>query len=83
MATKFITPALLAGAAAAAIILAPAAGAASNANCDDDGPAAVCTRNGHAAIFATPRATGAQPFMIAPGGGPFGSGPMPPLLAID
>lgn len=83
MATKFITPLLLAGAAAAAIVLAPAAGAATAADCDDDGPAAVCTRNGHAAIFATPRQS-MQSFSVAPGAGnPFGSGPMPPLLAID
>jgi hypothetical protein len=35
------------------------------------------------AIYATPR-TGTQTFSIAPGSGnPFGSGPMPPMLAID
>jgi hypothetical protein len=68
--------------AAAAIISAPAAGATSSADCDDDGPASVCTRNGHSAIYAEPRQTGPN-FMIAPGGSPFGSGPMPPLLAMD
>lgn len=80
MASKFRTPALLAGAAAAAIILAPVAGAASGANCDDNGPASVCTRNGHAAIYATPQQSGQQ-FSIVPGfGNPFGAAP---LLAID
>lgn len=82
MAIKIIAPVFLAG-AAAAIILAPAAGAASSADCDDDGPASVCTRNGHAAIYATPNSSGTQQFVIAPGGGPFGSGPIPPMLAID
>ena len=68
--------------AAAAIISAPAAGAATSAaDCDDDGPASVCTRNGHSAIYAEPRQTGTG-FMIAPGGA-FGSGPMPPMLAMD
>jgi hypothetical protein len=82
MAIKIFAPALLAGAAAAAIILAPAASAASGADCDNDGAASVCTRNGHAAIVATPNSVGGQ-LMIAPGGSPFGLGPMPPLLAID
>lgn len=82
MAIRILTPALLAG-AALAVILAPPAGAGSSADCDDDGPAAVCTRNGHAAIYATPNTRGQQ-FMIAPGGSnPFGAGAMPPLLAID
>ncbi len=79
MAIKKIAPVFLAG-AAAAMILAPAAGAASGASCNDNGPASVCTRNGHAAIVATPNPLGTQQFLIAPG--PFGSGPMPPLLAI-
>jgi hypothetical protein len=79
MAIKILAPAFLAGAAAAAIILAPSASAATSADCDDDGGASVCTRNGHAAIVATPKPVGPQQFMIAP----FGSGPMPPLMAID
>lgn len=83
MIIKLFAPAFLA-AAAAAVISAPAAGAASTADCNDDGPASMCTRNGHAAIFAEPRQSGMGPnFVMAPGGGPFGSGPMPPLLAID
>lgn len=82
MAIKILAPAFLAGAAAAAIILAPSASAATSADCDDDGGASVCTRNGHAAIVATPKPVGGQ-LMIAPGGSPFGLGPMPPLLAID
>lgn len=80
MAIKKLAPVFLAG-AAAAIILAPTAGAASSTTCNDNGPASVCTRNGHTAIVATPNPLGAQQFLIAPG--PFGSGPMPPLLAID
>lgn len=82
MANKILAPAFLAGAAAAAIILAPAAGAASSADCNDNGLTSVCTRNGHAAIVAIPNPVGGQ-FMIAPGGNPFGLGPMPPLLAMD
>jgi hypothetical protein len=81
--TKICAPAFLAGAAAATILLAPVAGAGTSATCSDNGPASVCTRDGHAAIYATPR-TGTQTFSIAPGSGnPFGSGPMPPMLAID
>lgn len=80
MAPKFFTPVLLAGAAAAAIILAPTAGAASTVDCDDSGPAAVCSRNGHAAIYATPRQAGQQ-FSIVPGAAnPFGT---VPLIAFD
>ena len=48
-----------------------------SADCDDDGGASVCTRNGHAAIVATPKPVVGQ-LMIAPGGSPFGLGPMPP-----
>lgn len=77
MITRIFAPALLA-AAAAAVIWAPAAGAASTAECDDDGPASVCTRNGHAAIFAEPRQSGGPNLFMAPGGGP-----MPPMLAMD
>lgn len=82
MAISIFAPALLAGAAAATIIFAPAASAASSTDCDNNGTTSVCTRNGHAAIVAIPRPVGGQQLMIAPGGGPFGSGPMPPLLAI-
>lgn len=80
MAIKILAPVFLAG-AAAAIALAPAAGAASSADCDDTGLASVCTRNGHASIYATPT-QGGQQFAIAPGlGNPFGG--MPPVFAID
>lgn len=83
MTTKFIAPLLLAGAAAAAVAFAPAAAAGSSADCNDNGPASVCTRSGHAAIYAEP-AQRMQGFSVAPGGmNPFGNGPMPPLLAID
>ena len=81
MITKVFAPTFLA-AAAAAIISAPAASAASTPDCDDDGPAAVCARNGHAAIYAEPNRLGSN-LMMPPGGGMFGAGPMPPLLAID
>jgi hypothetical protein len=81
MAIKTFAPAFFA-AAAAAIISAPAAGASSSADCDNDGPASVCTRNGHSAIYAEPRQMSPN-FMIAPGGNPFGFGGIPPLLAMD
>lgn len=80
---RIFAPTFLAGAATAvAIALAPAASAGSAADCDDDGPTAMCTRNGHAAIVATPNARAGGQFMIAPGGNPFGA-QMPPLLAMD
>lgn len=79
MSFKIFAPAFLVGAAAAAIVSAPAA-AASTADCDDRGPASVCTRNGHSAIYAEPRQTGAN-LMMAPGM-PFGFGTLP-VMAID
>ena len=78
MTIKTFAPVFFA-AAAAAIISAPAAGAA---DCDENGAASVCTRNGHSAIYTEPRQTGTG-FMFAPGGNPFGYGPTPPLLAMD
>lgn len=81
MITKVLAPAFFA-AAAAALISAPGASAASTPDCDDNGPASVCARNGHAAIYAEPNQMGSN-IMMAPGGGMFGAGPMPPLLAID
>ena len=80
MTIKTFAPAFFA-LAAAALISAPVAGA-SAVDCENDGPASVCSRNGHTAIYAEPRQSG-QNFMIAPGGNPFGGGPMPPLLAMD
>ena len=80
MTTKFFAPAIFAGAAAAAVLFAPAAGA-SSADCTDNGPASVCTRDGHASIYATPN-TDSQTFNIVPGAGnPFGPGSS--LLVID
>ena len=77
MIVKLFAPAFFA-AAAAAVISAPGAGA-SAAECDDDGPASVCARNGHTTIFAEPQQSGMSPtFVIAPG-----AGPMPPLLAMN
>lgn len=81
MVSKIFAPVFLAG-AAAAIILAPTAGA-TTADCDSNGGTSVCTRNGHAAIVATPDDNDTRPFSFAPGGNPFGAGPMPPLLALD
>ena len=78
MTIKIFAPALLA-AAAAALISAPVA-AATSANCQDSGPTSVCTRNGHTAIDAEPRQTGAN-LMMAPGM-PFGSGTLP-IMALD
>jgi hypothetical protein len=82
MATKILTPILLAGAAATAILFAPSAGATTSASCDDNGVASVCTRSGHAAIVATPNVR-QQGLTFAPGGNLFGAGPTPPLLAMD
>lgn len=79
MAIKLIAPALLA-ATAAALISAPAAGATSPSACDDDGPASVCNRNGHASIFAEPRQSPGTSLMFAPGI-PFGYGT--PVMAMD
>jgi Na+/proline symporter len=79
MAVKNVTQVFFA-VAAAAIVSAPAAGAVSSADCDNDGPASVCTRNGHNAIYAEPRQTDpGVGVMMVPGLG----GPMPPLLAMD
>lgn len=82
MAKKILAPIVLGGAAAAAILFAPAAGATSAANRSDSGTTSVCTRGGHAAIVATPNVT-RQGLMFAPGGNPFGAGPMPPIFAMD
>lgn len=82
MAHKILAPIFLAGAAATAIMLAPTAGATTSASCDDNGIASVCTRSGHAAIVATPNVD-RQSLQFAPGGNPFGSGPTPPIFALD
>lgn len=82
MITTILAPALLAGAAAAAILFAPAAAATSSSSCSDNGMTSVCTRGGHAAIVATPNVR-QQQLMFAPGGNPFGAGPMPPIFAMD
>ena len=78
MAVKTFTQAFFA-ALAAAVICAPAAGAVSSADCDNDGPASACTRNGHNAIYAEPGLTDPGVNIVtAPG-----VQPMPPLLAMD
>ncbi|MDQ1306703.1 MAG: hypothetical protein QG671_2535 [Actinomycetota bacterium] len=78
MIAKVFAPIFLAGAAAAAVALAPVASATNEAQCSDSGLSSVCTKNGHAKIVATPGTT-------AGGAGywPFGSGPTPPVLAMD
>jgi hypothetical protein len=78
MTIKTAAAAIFAG-AAAAIISAPVA-AAGSANCNDDGPTSICTRNGHTAIHAEPRQTGSN-LIMAPGV-PFGFGNMP-IMAWD
>lgn len=79
MSTKILAPIFLAGAAAAAVALAPTAAADNASQCQDNGMTSVCSKSGHAAIVATPgdtRAGGA-------GYWPFGSGPTPPIWALD
>lgn len=77
---RILAPAIFAGAAAAAVLFAPVAGA-NSADCSDNGAASVCTRDGHASIYATPN-TDSQTFNIVPGAGnPFGPGTS--LLVID
>lgn len=84
MSTKFHLPVFIAGAAlAAGLALAPTAAAGSNvADCKAGGSASLCSRPGHTAIVANTPVT-RQGFPIAPGGNPFGNGPVPPLLAMD
>lgn len=78
MITKLLAPALLIGAAAAAVAVAPAAGATS-AQCTDTGMASVCQRSGHNAIVATPDIVSRNSGF----GWGLGSGPMPPVWALD
>ena len=84
MITRIVSPLILAGAAAAAIALAPTASATTSADCEDSGAVSMCTRTGHASIYASPN--GGSPSRLSVGSGgvnPFGSGPMPPVLAMD
>ncbi|HPZ94368.1 MAG TPA: hypothetical protein PK871_05535 [Mycobacterium sp.] len=78
MITKIFAPIVMAGAAAAAIAFSPAAGASNEAQCSDSGLSSVCTKSGHAKIVATPGTTaGGNAYS------PFGSGPVPPVWAMD
>lgn len=78
MITKLLAPAFLIGAAAAAIAAAPIAGATA-AQCNDTGMASVCQRTGHNAIVATPDTVRSNSGF----GWGLGSGPMPPVWAMD
>lgn len=77
--TKILATLALGGAAAAAIALAPTAGA-NTLECDSNGPAAVCSKPGHASITANPGQSRANPGF---GFWPFGAGPQAPVFAID
>jgi hypothetical protein len=80
MKTKLFAPLVIAGAAAAAAIaLAPAAGASNTLDCDSGTLSSVCQKTGHAAIVATPGNTSAGNNAYWP----FGSGPVPPIWAMD
>lgn len=81
MATR-ILPVFLTGFAAAAMLVAPAAGA-SSVSCENSGPASVCSRPGHNAIYATPPQETGRQFSVVPGGGPIGTTLSPPLLVMD
>lgn len=71
-----IAPVFLAG-AAAAILSAPVAGATTG-DCSDNGATAICTRGGHASIYAEPRSDLHQ-FSTAP----LWSRAQAPLLATE
>ncbi|HPY23646.1 MAG TPA: hypothetical protein PLK19_04905 [Mycobacterium sp.] len=78
MITKLLAPIFMTGAAAAAVALAPIASAGNEAQCSDSGLSSVCSKTGHAAIVATPGTTaGGSAYNI------FGSGPTPPIWAMD
>ncbi len=60
---RYLTPFLIAGAAATAIAAAPAASAATvgSPTCRDAGNASVCQKQGHASISVSPRDSVSQP----------------------
>lgn len=79
MHTTIFAAVLATGAAAAAVALAPAAAASNSVECTDSGLSSMCTKTGHSAIVAIPGDT-------SPGNAgfwPFGSGPVPPVFAMD
>lgn len=60
---RYLTPLLVAGAAAAAIAAAPAASATPNpTTCHNKGAASHCQRTGHASIHVSPPNRAQQPF---------------------
>ncbi|MGY4710535.1 hypothetical protein ACXDF8_13415 [Mycolicibacterium sp. CBM1] len=69
MTMRYLTPFLIAGAAAAAIAVAPAAQAATTGSqsCSDSGSTSVCQKPGHASIVTSPQDTVGQT-MGGPGG---------------
>lgn len=78
MNAKLLASMIISGAAAAAVAFAPAAAADNDVQCSDTGVASKCSKNGHAAIVATPGTTaGSSAFS------PFGAGPQPPVWAMD
>ena len=78
MIAKLLAPIFMTGAAAAAVALAPVATAGNEAQCSDSGLSSICTKAGHAKIVATPGTTaGGSAY------NPFGSGPTPPVWAMD
>ena len=80
MNAKLFAPLAVAGAAAAAAIaFAPAAGASNTLDCSSGSLSSVCQKDGHAAIVATPGSTSAGNNAYWP----FGSGPTPPIWALD
>lgn len=77
---RFLTPLLVAGAAAAAIAAAPSASANVNpTECNSKGAASHCQRSGHSSIHVSPPARAQQPFGFRLGFTPLNPG----LLAID
>lgn len=78
MITKLLAPAFLIGAATAAIAAAPVAGATAS-QCSDTGMASMCQRTGHSAIVATPDIGNTTTGF----GWGMGTGPMPPIWAMD
>ncbi len=76
---KLLASLTLGGAAAAAIAFAPAADAENSLNCDTRGMSSICSKNGHASIDASPDTRARS----SAGYWPFGSGPVPPVFAMD
>ena len=83
MKIKYLVPLIGGASAAVALSLAPLAAAGTTANCDSNGGAKLCSRPGHVSIYTTPEVRGAQGSVLGGGWNPFGTGPFPPLIAMD